>query len=137
MRQVEVQIMGHGYVLGVPDGGESRVQSAVRRVDAAMCRIRDAGKLKARDRIAVLAALNLAFDLADRDGAAAAAPQTHSQSVTNVGTPAVAAIAAAPAASATTSTASASAAADSAPDPRLSALVARLDAALGEDGHLL
>jgi cell division protein ZapA (FtsZ GTPase activity inhibitor) len=31
-----------------------------------MCRIRDAGKVRARDRIAVLAALNLAFDLADR-----------------------------------------------------------------------
>ena len=35
-----------------------------RSVDAAMCKIRDAGKVKARDRIAVLAALNLAFDLA-------------------------------------------------------------------------
>ena len=31
-----------------------------------MSRIRDAGKIKARDRIAVLAALNLAFDLTDR-----------------------------------------------------------------------
>jgi len=31
-----------------------------------MCKIRDAGKIKARDRIAVLAALNLAFDLTDR-----------------------------------------------------------------------
>jgi cell division protein ZapA len=27
-----------------------------------MCKIRDAGKIKARERIAVLAALNLAFD---------------------------------------------------------------------------
>jgi cell division protein ZapA len=37
-----------------------------------MCKIRDAGKIKARDRIAVLAALNLAFDLTDRPAASAA-----------------------------------------------------------------
>jgi cell division protein ZapA len=66
MKQVEVQIMGQGYVLGCPEGGEARLQQAVQSVDTAMCRIRDAGKIKARDRIAVLAALNLAFDLADR-----------------------------------------------------------------------
>ncbi len=40
------------------------------KVDEAMCKIRDAGKIKARDRIAVLAALNLAFDLTDRPAAA-------------------------------------------------------------------
>ncbi len=64
--------MGTAYVLGVPEHGEARLQSAVRKVDDAMCRIRDAGKLKARDRIAVLAALNLAFELADRDSASSA-----------------------------------------------------------------
>ncbi len=67
MRQIEVQIMGTAYLLGVPEHGEARLHAAVKKVDDAMCRIRDAGKLKARDRIAVLAALNLAFELADRD----------------------------------------------------------------------
>jgi cell division protein ZapA len=67
MSQIEVQIMGQGYLLGCPEGGRERLMQAVDRVDGAMCRIRDAGKVKARDRIAVLAALNLAFDLADRD----------------------------------------------------------------------
>ena len=66
MKQVEVQIMGHGYVLGCPEDGEDRLNQAVAKVDEAMCKIRDAGKIKARDRIAVLAALNLAFDLTDR-----------------------------------------------------------------------
>ena len=66
MKQIEVQIMGQGYVLGCPEGGEARLSEAVAKVDEAMCKIRDAGKIKARDRIAVLAALNLAFDLADR-----------------------------------------------------------------------
>ena len=65
MNQVEVQIMGQSYILGCPAGAEERFQSAVRKVDAAMCSIRDAGKIKARDRIAVLAALNLAFDQGD------------------------------------------------------------------------
>jgi cell division protein ZapA len=66
MKQIEVQIMGQGYVLGCPEGGETRLNQAVEKVDEAMCKIRDAGKIKARDRIAVLAALNLAFDLTDR-----------------------------------------------------------------------
>ncbi len=65
MKQVEVQIMGQAYVLGCPEGGEQRLAQAVAKVDQAMCAIRDSGKLRARDRIAVLAALNLAFDLAD------------------------------------------------------------------------
>jgi len=62
MKQLEVQIMGHGYLLGCPEGGEAKLMAAVNRVDAARCKIRDGGKIKARDRIAVLAALNLAFD---------------------------------------------------------------------------
>jgi cell division protein ZapA len=69
MKQVEVQIMGQGYMLGCPEGGEARFEQAVNRVDQAMCKIRDAGKIKARDRIAVLAALNLAFDLGDKANA--------------------------------------------------------------------
>ncbi len=73
MKQIEVQIMGQGYVLGCPEGGETRLSEAVAKVDQAMCKIRDAGKIKARDRIAVLAALNLAFDLTDRPASIASA----------------------------------------------------------------
>jgi len=72
VKQIEVQIMGQGYVLGCPEGGETRLGEAVAKVDEAMCKIRDAGKIKARDRIAVLAALNLAFDLTDRPAVAPA-----------------------------------------------------------------
>ncbi len=71
-KQIEVQIMGQSYLLGCPEGGEAKLQAAVGKVDVAMCKIRDAGKIKARDRIAVLAALNLAFDQSE----AAAAPAT-------------------------------------------------------------
>ena len=63
MKQLEVQIMGQNYMLGCPANSETRLLEAVDTVDSAMCKIRDAGKVKARDRIAVLAALNLAYQL--------------------------------------------------------------------------
>ncbi|MDO8279149.1 MAG: cell division protein ZapA [Burkholderiaceae bacterium] len=115
MKQLEVQILGQSYLLGCPEGGESRLLDAVERVDTAMCKIRDAGKVKARDRIAVLAALNLAFDVADRSVAASqVAAHEHSASAEGGGT--------APAEGA---------------DPRLTTLLHRLDRALGDDGRLL
>ena len=73
-KQIEVQIMGQSYILGCPEGGEARLQAAVQKVDVAMCKIRDAGKIKARDRIAVLAALNLAFDQSEATPSATASP---------------------------------------------------------------
>jgi len=57
--------MGQGYLLSSPDDGQSVLLEAVRRVDAAMCKVRDAGKVKTRDRIAVLASLNLAVEMAE------------------------------------------------------------------------
>jgi len=107
MKQLEVQIMGQSYLLGCPEGGDSRLLEAVERVDTAMCKIRDAGKVRARDRIAVLAALNLAFDLADQGSAAPTAPDT------------------APGEAAQGNS------------PVLTSLLERLDRALGDDGRLL
>ncbi len=112
MKQLEVQIMGQSYLLGAPEGGEQRLLSAVEKVDTAMCKIRDAGKVKARDRIAVLAALNLAFD--SNDAAARLAQTAHTPAATNLvnsaGNPS---------------------------DPRLQALISRIDHALADDGQLL
>ncbi|MEJ6002375.1 cell division protein ZapA [Paucibacter soli] len=65
MKQMEVTIMGQSYLLGCPDGGEAALTKAVAQVDKEMCAIRDAGRVKARERIAVLAALNLAYQLAE------------------------------------------------------------------------
>ncbi len=122
MKQLEVQIMGQSYLLGCPEGGEGRLLEAVERVDSAMCKIRDAGKVRARDRIAVLASLNLAFDLSDRAEAALpqAAPASNS------------APQGAPGAAATPSPALSDSEADT-----LKALVRRLDEVLGQDGQLL
>ena len=66
MKQLEVTILGQSYLLGCPDGGEALLGAAVANVDREMSSIRDAGKVKARERIAVLAALNLAYQLAER-----------------------------------------------------------------------
>ena len=114
MKQLEVQIMGQSYLLGCPVGGESLLLEAVERVDTAMCRIRDGGKVRARDRIAVLAALNLAFDLGERDSAplsmaSAAMPLT--SSISN--------------------------GFDANDEQMMATLLDRLDRALGEDGQLI
>ncbi|MBP7308896.1 MAG: cell division protein ZapA [Polaromonas sp.] len=62
MKQIEALIMGQSYLLSCPEGSENSMMNAVQKVDTAMCKIRDAAKIKARERIAVLAALNLAFE---------------------------------------------------------------------------
>jgi cell division protein ZapA len=108
MKQLEVTILGQSYLLGCPDGGELALLEAVGRVDQEMSAIRDAGKVKARDRIAVLAALNLAYALAGRPAAGAAAAPADNPGA-----------AAAPAAI------------------DLDHLIGRIDQALGSDGQLL
>ena len=66
MQQIEVAILGQSYRLACPEGGETSLRAAVTAVDREMSSIRDPGKVKARERIAVLAALNLAYQLANR-----------------------------------------------------------------------
>ena len=73
MKQLEVTILGQVYVLACPEGGETLIAAAVASVDQEMSAIRSAGKVKARERIAVLAALNLAYQLAERGTPAKAA----------------------------------------------------------------
>ena len=69
MKQIEVTILGQSYLLACPEGGEALLHAAVATVDQEMSAIRDAGKVKARERMAVLAALNLAYRLAERPAA--------------------------------------------------------------------
>lgn len=112
MKQIEVTILGQVYMLGCPEGGETMFRNAVAAVDHEMTLIRDAGKVKARERIAVLAALNLAFQLAEKSNAPPAEPPA----------PATAARADEALQSSKTS---------------VEALLQRIDAALSEDGQLL
>lgn len=63
MKQLDVQILHQSYLLSCPEGHEERLLEAVARVNDTMGRIRDAGKVRSRERVAVLAALNMAFDI--------------------------------------------------------------------------
>lgn len=118
MKQIEVQILQQSYLLSCPEGHESRLLEAVERVDTAMTRIRDAGKVRSRERIAVLAALNLAFEIADRDATVPAAPSV-------------------PPAAPSTANAAEGTPGEGLDTRRLQMLVQRLDEALGDDGRLL
>jgi cell division protein ZapA len=113
MKQVEVSIAGQPYTLACPDGGESLLASAVASVDREMITIRESGKVKARERVAVLAALNVAYQLAnqmaDRKTSAAA------KAATTAPAPAP----------------------DSDMAPGIDELVRRIDNALADDGQLL
>lgn len=73
MKQIEATILGQSYKLACPAGREAQLREAVAIVDREMSSIRDAGKVKARDRMAVLAALNLAFQRAEQSAAPAPA----------------------------------------------------------------
>ena len=107
MKQVEVSILGQVYMLGCPEGGETLLSAAVASVDKEMTSIRDSGKVKARERIAVLAALNVAYQLAERGAAPPTAGNLPSATLAAGG------------------------------DADIDALLRRVDAALGDDGQLL
>lgn len=124
MKQIEVTIMGNSYLLGCPEGGEAALQEAVARVDKEMCAIRETGKIKARERIAVLAALNLAYVLAQRPTAAAAADDEGPGTV-------------AAAANGSKAAKLARGGINLEQAAELDALIARLDRTLEQDGHLL
>lgn len=111
MKQIEAHIMGQTYMLACPEGSEEHMEQSVQRVDDAMCKIRDAGKIRARDRIAVLAALNIAFDLVERERNAGSAAGSAS--------------------------APAAAEGDVLQHPRMQSLLQRMEELLAQDGKLL
>jgi len=119
MKQVEVTILGQSYLLACPEGGEALLHAAVAAVDREMSGIRDAGKVKARERIAVLAALNLAYRLAEAPRGPAATVEPH-EDHDAAHLPHTEASAARRAAAA-----------------QVEMLISRLDTALNEDGRLL
>lgn len=114
MKQVEVSILGQTYLLACPEGGEARLALAVSAVDREMIAIRDAGRIKARERIAVLAALNIAYQQVERTSQDVAVPSAPPPP-------------AAPAAGPSTGLPGTA---------ELGALLQRLDDALAGDGHL-
>ena len=108
MKQIEATILGQSYMLACPPDGEALLREAVVIVDREMSAIRDAGKVKARERIAVLTALNLAYQKAEAgQQPPPAAPPPTTVTVLDPGALDV------------------------------EHLIRRIDDALGDDGHLL
>ncbi len=62
MTQLDVLIMGQAYKLACKEGEEAALQQAVAYLNEKMCAIRDAGKIRGNDRIAVMAALAIAAE---------------------------------------------------------------------------
>jgi cell division protein ZapA len=108
MSQVEATILGQSYALACPPGGEQLLREAVAIVDREMSAIRNAGKVKARERMAVLAALNLAYQRAEQAAAAASGQRVSAATPASAGE-----------------------------GLDIEHLIRRIDAALGGDGHLL
>lgn len=62
MIHVDVTIMGQPYKLACKEGEERALREAANLLDKKMSTIRDAGKVKGNDRIAVMAALGMAAE---------------------------------------------------------------------------
>jgi len=62
MIHLDVTIMGQSYRLSCRDGEERTLREAVSYLDGKMCQLRDSGKVRGTDRIAVMAALSVAAE---------------------------------------------------------------------------
>ncbi|WP_296942071.1 cell division protein ZapA [uncultured Massilia sp.] len=62
MIHLDVTIMGLPYRLACREGEEQTLRQAVTYLDGKMCALRDSGKVKGTDRIAVMAALSVAAE---------------------------------------------------------------------------
>ena len=63
VNQVNVTIFGQDYPIACPPGEEDGLRKSAVRVDEEMRRIRNASKVMGTDRIAVIVALNLAYEI--------------------------------------------------------------------------
>jgi cell division protein ZapA len=62
MIYLDVLIMGQSYRLACREGEQQTLREAVSYLDGKMCALRDTGKVKGTDRIAVMAALSLSAE---------------------------------------------------------------------------
>ena len=67
---LDVSLLGHEYKVACKPGEEDELRDAVAFLDARMREIRDAHKIHSTERIAVMAALNLAHEFRRGRGAA-------------------------------------------------------------------
>ncbi len=73
---IAVSILGKEYRIACAEGEEDALLKAARYLDARMKEIRSGGKVIGTERIAVMAALNIAHELLTREDSADAAAST-------------------------------------------------------------
>jgi cell division protein ZapA len=62
-KTIEISILGRNYRIACEDGERAALMEAVAYLDGKMGEIKKAGKVSGTDRIAVMAALNIAHEL--------------------------------------------------------------------------
>lgn len=65
---VNVSIMGKDYLVACDDDEKQDLMRSAEYLNRKMCEIRDSGKIIGTDRIAVMAALNIAHELLNQEG---------------------------------------------------------------------
>ncbi|MYN14891.1 cell division protein ZapA [Pusillimonas sp. TS35] len=63
MERVDVSILGRDYSLACPASEKEALLAAVRHVDQRMLRVKGTGKITSNERIAVMAAIQIASEL--------------------------------------------------------------------------
>ena len=76
MATLDVSLLGRGYKIACREGEQAELKDAVAFLESRMREIRDASKSSSVERIAVMAALNLAHDFQRERAAPPAAPVT-------------------------------------------------------------
>jgi cell division protein ZapA len=81
-KAVTVNVLGREFRVAAPEGEERELLASVDLLNRKMKEIRDTGKVVGNERIAIMAALNLAHEQL-QSGRAAAAPSTTARAVSS------------------------------------------------------
>jgi cell division protein ZapA len=68
-----IQILGREFRVACPEGEEKQLQSSVEYVNRRMKELRDTGKITGNERVAIMAALNIAHEFLSHKSAKGAA----------------------------------------------------------------
>ncbi len=83
-KAVSIMILGKEYLISCNDDERNSLISAADFLDDKMREIRDAGKVIGTDRIAVMAALNMAHELLDPSSGSSKAPADVENKIKNI-----------------------------------------------------
>ncbi len=65
-RGLSIQLLGREFRVACPEGEETQLQASVEYVNRRMKELRDGGKVTGNERIAIMAALNIAHEFLSR-----------------------------------------------------------------------